>query len=272
MVIPFEEYDFENDAKYAAYLNNVELTGAAHEQAALLKRLQAKWYKNNVVRGHKSGACVRLCSSVLFQCCIASLWLLEHCSSAAGFLTSLIKRPPVPPSRKQHMQDPDFVPPQATKDEPPQYADMGQTKVPPTGAGTTTPEPAATQAPRGPSPSQTAVPTSLIPGMNALAQAVVWQPGCCPFSGQPHPYTGPQCACEPQMHAWPDCWCSADATSGVRIPGFVCDAEPQFASHNVRIHCFPARLQHAQRVPATLAWNAGTVYSFRLHSRRMCSV
>lgn len=57
MVIPFEEYDFENDEKYAAYLNSVELAGAPQDQAALLKRLQAKWYKNNVVRGRKSRPC-----------------------------------------------------------------------------------------------------------------------------------------------------------------------------------------------------------------------
>lgn len=49
MVVPFAEYDFENDEKYAAYLKNVELTGAPQDQAALLKRLQVKWYKNNVV-------------------------------------------------------------------------------------------------------------------------------------------------------------------------------------------------------------------------------
>lgn len=52
MVIPFDEYDFENDEKYATYLKNVELTGAPEDQPALLKRLQAKWYKNNVVRSY----------------------------------------------------------------------------------------------------------------------------------------------------------------------------------------------------------------------------
>ena len=49
MVVPFDEYDFENDESFSKYLKNVELTGGPHDQEAMLKRLQAKWYKNNVV-------------------------------------------------------------------------------------------------------------------------------------------------------------------------------------------------------------------------------
>lgn len=48
MVVPFDEYDFENDESFSTYLKNVELTGGPHDQEAMLKRLQAKWYKNNV--------------------------------------------------------------------------------------------------------------------------------------------------------------------------------------------------------------------------------
>jgi hypothetical protein len=79
MVVPFEEYDFENDAKYTAYLKNVELTGAPQDQEALLKRLQAKWYKANVVR---CTLCFML--SQASCCCVAMLKDRRRCDCASS--------------------------------------------------------------------------------------------------------------------------------------------------------------------------------------------
>ena len=101
--------------------------------------------------------------------------------------------PRVPPARKPHMQDPDFVPapPQEATDKPPQPAHWSQTESPPTDTDSTAPkrparpEPAAAPAPRAPPASQTAVPTSLIPGMNALVQAAVCQPAHHPIARHP---------------------------------------------------------------------------------------
>lgn len=44
----FEDYDFDNDPKWQAYVSQIELTGA--DQAAQLRRVKAKFYKKNVVR------------------------------------------------------------------------------------------------------------------------------------------------------------------------------------------------------------------------------